>query len=59
MDEAVRVSFLLAEHGDVILLSPACASLDMFNNYIHRAEVFTAAVRGIEHKFVLTAQTCH
>lgn len=59
MDEAVRVSFLLAEHGDVILLSPACASLDMFNNYVHRAEVFTAAVRGIEHKFVLTTQTCH
>lgn len=59
MDEAVQVSFLLAEHGDVVLLSPACASLDMFNNYIHRAEVFTAAVRLIERKFVLTAQTCH
>ncbi|SFU60219.1 UDP-N-acetylmuramoylalanine--D-glutamate ligase [Nitrosomonas eutropha] len=59
MDEAVRVSFLLAERGDVVLLSPACASLDMFNNYIHRAEVFTAAVQGIERKFVLTAQTCH
>ncbi len=59
MDEAVRVSFLLAEDGDVILLSPACASLDMFNDYIHRAEVFTAAVRGIERKFVLTTQTYH
>ncbi|WP_300085779.1 UDP-N-acetylmuramoyl-L-alanine--D-glutamate ligase [uncultured Nitrosomonas sp.] len=59
MDEAVKVSFLLAEHGDAVLLSPACASLDMFNNYIHRAEVFTAAVRQIERKLVLTAQTCH
>ncbi|MXS86392.1 UDP-N-acetylmuramoyl-L-alanine--D-glutamate ligase [Nitrosomonas sp. HPC101] len=59
MDEAVRVSFLLAEQGDVVLLSPACASLDMFNDYVHRAEVFTAAVQGIAHKFVFTAQTCH
>ncbi len=59
MDEAVQVSFLLAERGDVVLLSPACASLDMFNNYIHRAEVFTTAVRLIERKLVLTAQTCH
>lgn len=59
MDEAVQVSFLLAERGDAVLLSPACASLDMFKNYIHRAEVFTAAVRLIERKLVLTAHTCH
>ena len=59
MDEAVQISFLLADHGDSVLLSPACASLDMFKNYIHRAEVFTAAVRLIERKIVLTAQTCH
>ncbi len=59
MDEAVQMSCLLAEYGDVVLLSPACASLDMFNNYIHRAEVFTAAVRLMERKIVFTAQTCH
>lgn len=59
MDEAVQVSFLLAERGDAVLLSPACASLDMFRNYIHRAEVFTAAVRLIERKLVFTVQTCH
>jgi UDP-N-acetylmuramoylalanine--D-glutamate ligase len=59
MDEAVRVSFLLAKQGDIVLLSPACASFDMFNNYIHRAEVFTTAVRGIEQQFVCSTPTCH
>ncbi|MDP1557948.1 MAG: UDP-N-acetylmuramoyl-L-alanine--D-glutamate ligase [Nitrosomonas sp.] len=51
MQEAMQISFLLAQTDDVVLLSPACASLDMFRNYIHRAEVFVAAVREIEAKF--------
>jgi len=42
--EAVRVCARLAQPGDAVLLSPACASLDMFRNYEHRAEVFRAAV---------------
>ncbi len=42
--EAVRISAQLAQSGDAVLLSPACASLDMFRNYEHRAEVFRAAV---------------
>lgn len=45
---AVRISAELAAPGDVVLLSPACASLDMFRNYAHRAEVFIAAVRDLQ-----------
>ncbi len=36
-----------AHSGDSVLLSPACASLDMFRNYEHRAEVFVAAVQSL------------
>ena len=39
-----------AERGDAVLLSPACASLDMFRNYAHRAEVFVAAVQAIAER---------
>jgi UDP-N-acetylmuramoylalanine--D-glutamate ligase len=41
--------------GDSVLLSPACASLDMFRNYAHRAEVFVAAVQGLARDRGLTA----
>ena len=59
MEEAMQKSFLLAQRGDVVLLSPACASFDMFRNYIHRAEVFIAAVREIETKFINFSQKEH
>lgn len=59
MEEAMQKSFLLAQAGDVVLLSPACASFDMFRNYIHRAEVFVAAVRDIENKFFSFGQKRH
>jgi len=48
LEMAVTVASNFAEPGDVVLLSPACASLDMFKNYHHRAEVFIAAVKGLE-----------
>ncbi|MGC3983916.1 MAG: UDP-N-acetylmuramoyl-L-alanine--D-glutamate ligase [Pseudorhodoferax sp.] len=44
MDEAVRLATERAQPGDAVLMSPACASFDMFRNYEHRAEVFRAAV---------------
>jgi len=47
MHDAVRIAHELARTGDVVLLSPACASFDMFRNYEHRAEVFRAAVREV------------
>ncbi len=47
MEEAVRSAAQHAQAGDAVLMSPACASLDMFRNYAHRAEVFRAAVQGL------------
>jgi UDP-N-acetylmuramoylalanine--D-glutamate ligase len=47
MDAAVARAADLAHGGDAVLLSPACASLDMFRNYAHRAEVFIAAVHRL------------
>ncbi|QBC43384.1 UDP-N-acetylmuramoyl-L-alanine--D-glutamate ligase [Iodobacter fluviatilis] len=48
MEMAVQFASNFAESGDVVLLSPACASVDMYRNYHHRAEVFIAAVKGLE-----------
>ena len=50
LPEAVNVSRKLAQSGDAVLLSPACASFDMFKNYIHRAEVFVNAVHDLAVK---------
>jgi UDP-N-acetylmuramoylalanine--D-glutamate ligase len=47
MDEAVRAAAGRARAGDAVLLSPACASFDMFHNYEHRATVFKAAVQAL------------
>ena len=47
LPEAVQRASSLAQAGDAVLLSPACASLDMFKNYAHRAQVFVDAVRDI------------
>lgn len=47
MEEAVGAAFSNAQHGDAVLLSPACASFDMFRNYGHRGDVFAAAARAL------------
>jgi UDP-N-acetylmuramoylalanine--D-glutamate ligase len=47
LEEATAWCFGQAREGDAVLLSPACASLDMFRNYAHRAEVFVSAVAAL------------
>jgi len=44
MDDAVLAAYKASRPGDAVVLSPACASYDMFRNYVHRAEVFVRAV---------------
>ena len=48
LPEAVNIAKKVAQAGDAVLLSPACASFDMFNSYVHRAEVFVAAVKRLQ-----------
>ncbi|WP_330443765.1 UDP-N-acetylmuramoyl-L-alanine--D-glutamate ligase [Flavobacterium sp. C4GT6] len=47
MTEAVRIAQSLAEKGDTVLLSPACASFDLFENYEERGKQFKAAVQNL------------
>lgn len=47
MKEAIDKAYNLAEPGDVVLLSPACSSFDMFNSYEHRGEIFKAEVERL------------
>ena len=47
LESATRWAFEQAHAGDAVVLSPACASLDMFRNFGHRAEVFVAAVQAM------------
>jgi len=48
MKNAVAQAARAAKSGDTVLLSPACASLDMFRDYAHRGDTFAAAVRGLK-----------
>jgi UDP-N-acetylmuramoylalanine--D-glutamate ligase len=47
MEQAVELASQQAQSGDAVLMSPACASFDMFKNYEHRATVFCNAVRQL------------
>jgi UDP-N-acetylmuramoylalanine--D-glutamate ligase len=47
MDDAVATGLSLAQPGDIVLLAPACASFDMFDNFEHRGRVFKAAVHQL------------
>jgi len=47
MDEAVKYSQLLGEKGDIVLLSPACASFDLFENYMDRGNQFKDIVTSL------------
>ena len=47
LPSAVRLARAQAQPGDAVLLSPACASMDMFRDYAHRAQVFTEAVQAL------------
>lgn len=47
MTEAVKIAYRIAERGDTVLLSPACASFDLFKNYEDRGDQFKAAVKNL------------
>ncbi len=47
MEEAVKVAYKIAKRGDAVLLSPACASFDLFQNYEDRGDQFKAAIRKL------------
>jgi UDP-N-acetylmuramoylalanine--D-glutamate ligase len=50
LEEAVELSFKKAESGDTVLLSPACASFDMFKDYEHRGETFKSSVKRLTER---------
>jgi UDP-N-acetylmuramoylalanine--D-glutamate ligase len=50
LEEAVRRAAAVARPGDAVLLSPACASFDMFRDYRHRGEAFAAAVKSLKEE---------
>ncbi len=47
MSEAVKVAYKIAERGDTVLLSPACASFDLFKNYEDRGDQFKDAIKNL------------
>ena len=54
--DAVRVAFTLAPIGGTVLLAPACASFDMFEDYRHRGRVFKEEVKRLERELESTRE---
>lgn len=50
MEEAIKISHSFAQEGDTVLLSPACASFDLFNNYEHRGDCFREQVLTLKRE---------
>src|SRR5690606_27986642 len=50
VNELVRMALSMAEAGDVVLLSPACASFDLFRNYMDRGDQYREAVRKLKEE---------
>jgi len=50
LERAVEAAAMTARSGDVVLLAPACASFDQFENYEHRGRVFKQLVRSLENR---------
>jgi len=48
LEQAIQIAQQNAQSGDAVILAPACASFDMFNNFEHRGEVFMAAVKKLK-----------
>ena len=55
MQDAVEKAYSCASAGDAVLLSPACSSFDMFNNYNHRGDVFAECVRALKQRIEANA----
>ncbi len=55
IDDAVFEAFSSASSGDVVLLSPACASFDLFRNYMDRGDQFKASIRSFKEKLFIHA----
>ncbi len=52
LEKAVTEAFSRAKEGCSILLSPACSSFDMFDSYVHRGNIFKAAIKALRIKFI-------